>query len=142
MSSSVAKKPVYLRGIPSEVVREAKAIAARRGITLAGFVADTLARAVSEHNQGPGSAMAGANDQSDDITQEMRWYERNRERLTREYSGNFVAIQEGAVVDHDASFERLAERVFVRSGARSVFMPHVGEAERPVRIRSPRVARS
>jgi hypothetical protein len=143
MSSSALKKPVYLRGIPSEIVREAKAIAARRGITLAGFVADTLARAVREPEEN--AAASSTSDQDDALTQEMRWYERNRERLTRDYSGQYVAVLDGALLDHDRDFEQLAERVFARAGSRSVFMPRVAEptrAQAPLRVRSPRVVRS
>lgn len=127
-------KPVYLRGLPSEIVREAKAAAARRGVTLAGYVADALARAVQQRDTDvEGSA---------DLSRERRWFERQRERLCREYGGEYVAILDRAVVDHDADFEALAERVFAKHGARSIFMPLVAKANRPARIRSPRTRRS
>jgi hypothetical protein len=136
MSSSAAKKPVYLRGIPSDVVREAKAVAARRGVTLAGFVADILARAVRE------PAPEAKPIQTDDLDDEMRWYARNRDKLVREYDGEYVAILGNRVLDHDQSFEALAQRVFTAQGARNIFMPRVSAADRPLRVRSPRVARS
>jgi hypothetical protein len=134
MSSSAAKKPVYLRGLPSDVVRDAKAAAAKRGVTLAGFVAETLARALRQRDT---SAESTA-----DLNAEMRWYQRNRERLAREYAGQYIAIVEGKVVDHDASFEPLAERVFAREGARNIFMPLVGAPKKPVHVPSPRKPRS
>jgi Family of unknown function (DUF5678) len=133
MSSSVANKPVYLRGIPSDVVREAKAAAARRGVTLAGYVADALGRAVKQRDAAPDSAS--------DLSREQRWYERQRERLVRDYDGEYVAIIGQSVIDHDADFEALAERVFASHGARNIFMPLVGSARRVVRVRSPRVQR-
>jgi hypothetical protein len=133
MSSSPAKRPVYLRGIPSSVIREAKAAAARRGITLAGFVADSLARALQDQTQG--------SEQIDDLSREMRWYERNRERLLREYAGEYVAILDNAVIDHDADFEDLAERVFAREVGRNIYMPQVVANPRGLRVASPRVPR-
>jgi hypothetical protein len=133
MSSTPAKRPVYLRGIPSSVIREAKAAAARRGITLAGFVADSLARALHDQTQG--------SEQLDDLSGEMRWYEHNRERLLREYPAEYVAILDNAVIDHDPDFQDLAERVFAREVGRNVFMPQVVANPRSLRIASPRVSR-
>lgn len=133
MSSSAAKTPVYLRGIPADVVREAKAAAARRGVTLAGFVAETLSRALRQPES--------SSDQTADLNADMRWYERNRERITREHAGEYVAVLERKVIDHDPNFEDLAERVFAREGARNVFMPHVAGKRGPVRVRSPRRVR-
>lgn len=133
MAASTAKKPVYLRGIPSDVIREAKALAARRGITLAGFVADTLARALREPD--------GQGDHDGDLSSEMRWFERNRERLSREFAGEYLAIIDAEVIDHDQDFDALAERVFAAHGARSVFMPRADKAAREVHVRSPRLRR-
>jgi hypothetical protein len=132
MANSPAKKPVYLRGIPSDVVREAKAAAARRGVTLAGFVADTLARALRDQ-------LPPAEEPADELSKEVRWYERNRERLVREFGGEYIAVVDSAVVDHDADFEALAERSFAKYGARNLFMPLVCKTKHAVRVRSPRV---
>lgn len=135
--------PVYLRGIPAEVVREAKAQAALRGVTLAGYVAETLARAAQEPSGSPGaSARREPTSQADgDLATEARWYEQHRERLSREYEGEFIAIVNKRVVDHDVAFEALAERIFKLRGARDTFMPEVRSKPRTVRIRSPRVSR-
>jgi hypothetical protein len=124
-------KPVSLRGLPAGLVREAKAVAARRGVSLTGLVADTLARAVKEPDSQPISA---------DLESEMRWYERQRARLARAHAGEYVAIRGNAVIDHDESFEALAERVFKRDGARDTFMPRVSAEPVVARIRSPRIA--
>jgi hypothetical protein len=134
VDSAARKKPVYLRGIPSDVIREAKVAAARRGITLAGFVAGSLAQALRTADD--------AQEPYDDLADEMRWYERNRERLARTHAGEYVAIVGGRVVDHDDHFEQLATRVFARTGVRNVFMPRVTAAEKVVRLRSPRVRRA
>jgi hypothetical protein len=137
MSGSAAKKPVYLRGLPSDVVREAKAAAARRGVTLAGFVAETLARALRQTEARPGNKPESATDLSAD----MRWYEKNRQALSREYGGEYIAVIDRKVVDHDESFEALAERVFASEGPRNIFMPLVASTKRPLRVASPRQSR-
>jgi hypothetical protein len=117
--------------MPTRLVREAKAVAARRGSTLAAFVAEAIDRSLRE----------GAGEDPDDLGDDIRWFEGNRARLLSRYRGEYVAIVKQRVVDHDRDFEGLAGRVFARWGVRSIFMPRVLEGERVVRIRSPRVRR-
>ena len=45
MAASEDGATLYLRGLPRTVVRESKARAARRGITLTAYVAEILVRA-------------------------------------------------------------------------------------------------
>lgn len=154
MRPSSSSKPVYLRGIPAHVVREAKAVAARRGITLAVFVTEAIVRAIRQsQEQAPREHAAtldtdspdpldldlDLDDKADDLSSEMRWFEQHRERLNRELSGEYAAIIEHEVVDHDADFDALARRVFAKHGLRNVFMPYVGTQVRPLRVRSPRM---
>lgn len=124
---------LFLRGMPTRLVREAKAAAARRGSTLAAVVCDALDRSLQEDPGGDGDAS--------DLGEAMRWYEGNRSRLLSRYRGEYVAVLDQQVVDHDADFEPLAERVFSRWGVRSVFMPRVQEMEPRARLKSPRVRR-
>jgi len=123
---------LYLRGMPTRVVREAKAAAARRGSTLAAFVSDALDRNFQENSDG---------DDSEGLRDAMRWYEKNRPRLLSRHRGEYIAIVDRSVIDHDTAFEALADRVFKRLGVRSVFMPRVEEGEPRARVRSPRVRR-
>jgi hypothetical protein len=133
MSSSTAKKPVYLRGLPSDVVRDAKAAAAQRGVTLAGFVAESLARALRQRD--------ATAEPATDLSSDMRWYEKNRARISRDHAGEYIAVLDRKIIDHDESFEALAERVFAREGARNIFMPLVAPAKRALRAPSPRLSR-
>ena len=122
---------LYLRGMPTRLVREAKAEAARRGVTLATLISDALERGLRAGEEG-GDAV------EEDIELAMGWYARNRSRLVPQYGGQYIAILEGKVIDHDRDFEALAARVFKRAGTRSVFMPHVQVGEQRLRVRSPR----
>ena len=122
---------LYLRGMPKQLVREAKAVAARRGVTLASVVAEALGRSLD--------ASAGPGGDGDDLGASMAWYQRHRARLLRRYRGQYVAIVSDKLVDHDRDFSELAGRVFDRIGLRPVYMPKVGEEPTGVRVRSPRV---
>jgi len=125
---------LYLRGVPTRLVREAKAVAARRGSTLAALVSETLDRSLREQE-------APAEPAGDELRESMRWYERNRRDLLSRYRGEYVAVLNRAVVDHDDDFAALAARVFRRLGSRPVFMPRVQEEEARARVRSPRRVR-
>ena len=129
---SSERTSLYLRGMSTRIVREAKAAAARRGSTLAAFVSDALDRNFHENADG---------DDSEALRDAMRWYEKNRPRLLSRHRGEYIAIVERRVIDHDRDFEALADRVFTRLGLRSVFMPRVEAGEPRARVRSPRVRR-
>lgn len=122
---------LYLRGVPTQLVREAKAAAARGGSTLAALVSDSLAQSL----RGDGEPLGG------ELRENMLWYERNRRRLLARYRGQYVAVLDRAVVDHDRDFAALAARVFGRHGGRPVFVPRVQEKETRARLRSPRRVR-
>ena len=124
-----ARKVLFLREMPADLVREAKVAAARRGQTLTAVVAEALARSLGVE--------AGA--APDALADDMTWYAADRPKLVRRYAGEHVAIVDRAVVDHDRDFDVLARRVFARYGHRSIFMPRVVEPTAPeARVRSPR----
>ena len=123
-----AGKALFLRGMPIELVREAKAVAARRGQTLTAVVAEALSRSLGVQDGGAG-----------DLAPDMDWYAVEHPRLAGRYGGQYVAILDRAVVDHDRDFDALARRVFARYGPRNIFMPRVTEqVSAEARVRSPR----
>jgi Family of unknown function (DUF5678) len=127
-----ARKVLFLREMPTELVREVKALAARRGQTLTAVVAEALARSLGVDDDGAADPLAG----------DMAWYADHHPQLARRYGGEHVAIVDRAVVDHARDFDVLARRVFAKYGHRSIFMPRVTEQVVPeARVRSPRVAR-
>lgn len=127
---------LYLRGIPRQLTREAKAEAARRGMSLTAFAREALATAL-----GRGTARAEDRDGLAAIRPDLDWFEANRKRLLRRYHDEYVAILNRKVVDHDREFEPLAQRVFAKYGVRSIAMPRVTSHQRIVHLRSPRIAR-
>ena len=131
--SGAEGKTLFLRNVPAELVREAKAAAARRGKTLTTIVAEALARSLGTESE--------AADRADDLHRDMAWYRDHRSTLQRRYAGEYVAIVDAAVVDHGRDFDALAARVFARFGNRNVYMPRVQVGEPRVRARSPRRSR-
>lgn len=122
---------LYLRGVPTQIVREAKAAAARRGSTLAALVSDSLARSLGAEAEAPNG----------ELYESRQWYERHRGELLARYRGEYLAVIDREVVDHDRDFSALAARVFARHGTQPVFMPRVQERDEPARMRSPRRVR-
>lgn len=127
---------LYLRGIPRKLVREAKAEAARRGMSLTAFAREALARALGTEAQAAGPA-EGTGNGIDTIQSDLAWFDANRARLLRRYRGQYVAIVNRKIVDHDDDFGALARRVFRKHGMRSIAMPQVTPEERVVEIPTP-----
>lgn len=75
------------------------------------------------------------------LRRDMEWFEENKAGLLRAYEGQYVAIVDEKVFDHDASFDALARRVFARLGNRRVYMPKVERRQPEIALRSPRVYR-
>lgn len=122
---------VYLRGIPEHLVREAKAAAARRGVTLAAFVSEALAQSVGV------DAVDG--EDAGNLRADMAWYQTQKRRLLLRYRGHYLAILDREVIDHDKDFGALAQRVFKRLGVRPIFMPKCVNGDRVVNMPSPRM---
>ncbi len=135
--------PLYLRGLPEALVREAKAAAARRGITLTALVEEALQRLVAVPADND-AASEGAKRTPEataalaSLADSMRRFEENRRRLLRRYRGQYVAIDGRRVIDHDRDFDALARRVFARVGVRPVLMPKVTADDRVISVPSPR----
>lgn len=131
---SDSNSTMYLRNVPSRLVREAKTAAARQGTTLTAVVREALERYLSDTLEAPPEELAP-------LSKDMAWYEANKRKLVRRYSGQYVAIVDGHVVDHDKEFAPLAQRVYKRFGVRAVFMPKVVPEQRVVHLPSPQLAR-
>lgn len=122
---------LYLRGVPRELVREAKAEAARRGMSLTAFAKEALGRAL-------GGTPVDVADEVKPIRPDLDWFEANRKRLLRRYRDEYVAIVNRKVVDHDPDFGALARRVFAKYGRRPIAIPKVTPEAPLIHLRSPR----
>jgi len=70
------------------------------------------------------------------------YYERNKDFLTHKYNGEYIAIWDNEVMDHDTSFSALAQRVYKKLGYVSIYMPFVTSKRRVLRFESPMCRRS
>lgn len=73
------------------------------------------------------------------IHQEAEAFQKQRAALLRQFAGQYVAIHNGQVIDHDADLRTLHLRVFARLGHTPVLLKQVKEApDRELVFRSPR----
>lgn len=121
---------LYLRGVPTGLVRELKAQAARQGLTLTALAIASLTRGLGSDSQ----------DALKPLEADMAWFEAHRRQLCRRYAGEYLAIADRRLLDHDADFSTLAARVFAKIGVRPVFMPQCVAIDHVVHLRSPRRA--
>jgi len=70
------------------------------------------------------------------------YYERNKDFLTRKYNGEYIAIWNNGILDHDTSFSSLAQRVYEKLGYVSVYMPFVTSKCQVLRLESAKYRRS
>ncbi len=80
---------------------------------------------------------------------ELRWdkigveqdaFEKQKPELLSKYRGEYIAMHEGQVIDHDSSAGTLHKRVFARLGHTPVLLKQViDEPDRDLVIRSPRL---
>jgi len=124
---------LYLRNLPASLVREVKATAARRGMTLTALVEESLTALLDQ-------ASPVRDHVSEQLSAERDWYETHKAELLAQYPGEYVAIVKHEVLDHDHAFDLLARRVFKRVGRQPIFMPKCVPGERVVALRSPRRA--
>lgn len=70
------------------------------------------------------------------------YYERNKDILTRKHNGEYIAIWDNEIMDHDTSFSALAQRVYKKLGYVSIYMPFMTSKRRVLRFESPKIRRS
>jgi hypothetical protein len=78
----------------------------------------------------------------DKIRAETEAFEQQREKLLSQFPGQYVAVHEGQVIDHDVNLRDLHLRVFDRLGHTPVLLIKVtSQPQRELVFRSPRFER-
>jgi len=76
------------------------------------------------------------------IRAEAQAFEQQQPTLLARYRGEYVAVHQGQVIDHDPSLRTLHLRIFARLGRTPVLLKQVSdEPERELMFRSPRFER-
>ena len=69
------------------------------------------------------------------IAEESKAYRRQHAELKGRYLGQYLAMHKGQVIDHDADFQTLRQRVRQRFGRAAVMITLVEEAAEPTLVR-------
>lgn len=76
------------------------------------------------------------------IEREQKAYEAQHNHLLETYPGQYIAMRQGQMVDHDMDRTRLGQRVRSRYGNETILITPVRrEARQTIVVRSPRLAR-
>ena len=74
------------------------------------------------------------------IEAEKRQFLAQHSQLKQTYLGQFIAMRDGQVVDHDQDFETLHRRIRQKYGREAILIRQVEpEPDRPLIMRSPRI---
>ncbi|MBI3761454.1 MAG: hypothetical protein HY260_06275 [Chloroflexi bacterium] len=77
------------------------------------------------------------------IRAESNAFEEQKQSLLDQYRGEYVAVHEGKVIDHDPSLRALHLRVFAKLGHTPVLLKKVtDEPDRVLVFRSPKIVRN
>jgi deoxycytidine triphosphate deaminase len=60
-----------------------------------------------------------------DFREAISYFKKNHAQIVERYSGQYVAILNEEIIDHDEHWERLSERIYRRFGAKDMYMPYV-----------------
>ncbi len=86
------------------------------------------------------TASEAINAPADELEDEIAAYHRLHAALLKDYLGRYVAIYGGTLVDHDADFSTLHQRIRRRFGKKPVLVRRVETSpERELIFRSPRL---
>ena len=125
--------PEVTLNIPQELYRRAQRIAEKRQL----YVQDVLIGAI-QLNDGGGRLSGMSED--DTVWREEEAFQRLHPQLLETYSGEYVAIHNGKVVDHDSDQVALYRRVSQRVPDRFVLIAKVTpQPTEEYRFRSPRL---
>ena len=75
------------------------------------------------------------------LQEAKRYFQENKAQILERYRGDFIAILNNAVLDHDRSFSELAKRVYEKFGYQTIYMPLVESEPAVLRIPSPRIGK-
>lgn len=74
------------------------------------------------------------------IEKEQQSYEAQHDQLLEQYKGEYIAMQNGQVIDHDSDRVALSHRVRARYGnAPMLITPVLAQARQTIVVRSPRL---
>lgn len=130
--------------IPESLYRRARALAQSRNRSLDGLIADALDRGLLQTSAEDAyeSSFATEGEDGEKLTRETAAYEAMHAQLLAQYAGEFVAIFNGQLIDHDTDELALLDRLDAEYPEEVVLMKRVLPS--PMQeffVRSPRLER-
>lgn len=117
-------------------------------ITLDRDIADKVSRLAETTNETPDMLVDKAlrvyldEIEREQLRAERRAFDSQKEELLVKYRGDYVAVHEGNVIDHDPNLRALHLRVFAKLGHTPVLLKRVtDEPDRVLVFRSPKIVR-
>jgi predicted DNA-binding protein len=129
--------------LSNDLHHRTKRIAAHRNTTLSEVVRSALENDLEETEPAEAAAQEVIENPADDkMRREKAFFAAQQPALQQRYPGEFVAIHEGRVIDHDPDLAMLHRRVVKVVGAVPVLLKRVDEpVNRELIMRSPRLER-
>lgn len=127
--------------LPDQTAEKLQHVAERQGMDATQLLVQLVENYLAADSLPP-EAVAGTlwSEQEQKINQEQQQYEAQHSTLLKHYSGQYIAMHQGAVVDHDGDRVVLRRRVRARFGDIPVLItPVLTEARQIITVRSPRL---
>ncbi|MBX2998628.1 MAG: ribbon-helix-helix protein, CopG family [Caldilineaceae bacterium] len=130
--------------LSTDLHSRARQIAAQRNTTLSEVMRTALENYLEETEPAEAIAQERVENPDDEkMRREKAFFAAQQPVLQRLYPGEFVAVHEGQVIDHDPNLAALHRRVVSVIGATTVLLKHVDEpVNREFVLRRPRLERS
>lgn len=121
--------------LPNKLYEQAKQTAERNQQSVDEYVAELVSQAVAAHEEIP---LVG----DEALDQEAKAWYALHPQLREKYSGQYVALYQGEVVDVDADLLTISRRIRRKYGNETVWISRVEEKPfREIHMRSPRIER-
>ena len=129
--------------LSNDLHRRTKRIATHRNTTLSEVVRTALENYLEETEPAEATTLEMLEDPADEkMRREKACFAAQQPALQQRYPGEFVAIHEGRVIDHDPDLATLHRRVVKVVGAMPVLLKRVdAPVNRELTLRSPRLER-
>ncbi len=127
--------------LPEHTIGKLRQAAERKGTDISELLDRAIERYLADEpsipDQGWGTERDG---QIAQIEREQRAYEAQHKRLLVKYGGQYIAMRQGKVVDHDEDSSALWQRVYKRFGRQPILItPVLHETRQTIVVRSPRL---
>jgi hypothetical protein len=127
--------------LPEHTIGKLRQMAERKGTDISELLDRAIERYLADepsiHDQGWEVEQDG---QIAQIEREQQAYEAQHKRLLVKYGGQYIAMRQGKVVDHDEDSSALWQRVHKRFGRQPILItPVLHETRQTIVVRSPRL---